>query len=95
MDLILNLTFALFSGWLTNSYLGKNNNGFLGYFVTGVIGSILGVILFKSLIIGFIHPILVKLITTLLGTVLFQIGLNLITRERKEQEDTKKQTKLT
>lgn len=95
MSLLIDITIALFSGWLTNYFLGKSNHGIFGYLAIGIIGSIIGFLFIESFISSFTPLLITKLISTLSGSLLFQIGLNLLRREKKERENTKKQTKLT
>ncbi|MGY6648729.1 hypothetical protein [Wenyingzhuangia sp. IMCC45574] len=95
MSLLIDLTIAAFAGWLTNYFLGKSEHGILGYLGIGIIGSIIGIVLLEAIVSPYTHPIVSKLVTTLLGAIIFQVSLNLFRREKKEHEESEKQTKLT
>lgn len=89
MSLMINLLVALFSGRLTNFLLGKSEHSILGYLAIGIIGNIIGYFLFENFITNYTHPILAKLIANLMGSMIFQVALNIIRRERKEEKEAK------
>lgn len=91
MSFLIDIVILLFSGWLINTFLGKNEHGIFGYFAIGLIGSIIGYFVIEGFVIKYIHPIAAKLIGTLIGALVFQLALNLYRREPKSKQTTQSQ----